>query len=270
MKFNLTLPQTTIQSEYQVALKAAAREMSIKGFRKGKAPLNVVEQNADKAKLYELVIDQTLPKLYADYIKVHDLKPITAPKITIKSAKDKADWEFEAEIAEKPEVKLNDYQKAVHDSKPKAVILDKDGKKPEDTESKTLTLIFDALLKTCSVEIPALLINNEVEHSLSRLLNQIEKLGLTLEQYLKSLATDVDKLKAEYQQTAEANLKLEFILMAIADDQKLVATEANIDDFIKNVTNQKVKEQLKDHSDARNSLAYTLTKHNVIDYLKSL
>jgi trigger factor len=280
MKFKLTIPHQEIQKNYQAVLKETASRTSLPGFRKGKAPLTAVEKEVDKAKLYEQVLKNLLPGIYTNYITSHHLKPITDPKISITSAKENEDWEIDVEIAEKPEVKLNQYQDAIKSVKAKDSIWtpgkplkpssDTDASKSDDAESQRLTQIFDVLLRTCTLDLPELLIEEEVNRSLSRLLNQIDKLGLNLDQYLHSLNTTLDKLKAEYRTTAEANLKLEFILAAIAAEQKLTATQKDIDAFIKEVTDPKVRQQITDHPENQASLAYSLTKRKVVDYLMAL
>ncbi len=103
------------------------------------------------------------------------------------------------------------------------------------------------------------------------MLQQIEKLGLTIDQYLQSLKTDVEKIKAEYRETAETNLKLEFILLAIAKEEKLAASETEAQAFIsKNVTDPKTLELLQKDPQAQSSLLYSLTKNKVVEFLKNL
>jgi FKBP-type peptidyl-prolyl cis-trans isomerase (trigger factor) len=48
-------------------LKQVQAKTEIKGFRKGKAPLEVIEQGADKGKLYEEVFERLFPHKYQQH-----------------------------------------------------------------------------------------------------------------------------------------------------------------------------------------------------------
>ena len=237
MKFTLTLKKEDIKAAYGDLLQEAAKKAEIKGFRKGKAPLNVVESHLDKAKLYEQVLNRLLPERYQEYLKAHDLHPITPPRINILEAQESQDWVLEVEIAQKPEVKLGDYEPAIRSLKVPA-------KAKESQEDQRLNQIFDLLLKSCSVEVPSLLIDEETNHRLSNLIYQIDKLGLNLESYTSSLNKTPEQLKTEYREAADASLKLEFILDAIAKAQTLQATDSEINEFIDKIEDPKVKESI--------------------------
>jgi len=61
MKFTLTLTHQAVSKTYQTILAEAAKDVTVKGFRKGKAPLSSVEAQLDKAKIYETVLNRLLP-----------------------------------------------------------------------------------------------------------------------------------------------------------------------------------------------------------------
>ncbi len=275
MKFSLTFSQEQITPAKQTALKEIAANLTLKGFRQGKAPLDRVEQAVDQEKLLQETVSHLIPEAYATYIKDHNLKPITQPKISLKKMVNDGDWEFEIEIAEKPEVKLNQYLEAIKGEKAKdAIWTPEKGSDPKvsdkhdhDAEdNKKITLVFDTLLKTCEVDIPDLLVEEEVNRALSRLIEQINKLGLKIEQYLDSIGKKPEELREEYKKTSVDNLKLEFILDAIAHDQKVDASDSEIDSFLKDVDPEvatKVRQQPLELA----SLKYSIIKHKVVDLL---
>ena len=78
-----------------------------------------------------------------------------------------------------------------------------------------------------------ILIEEEVNARLSQVLDRIEKLGLALEGYLKSVGKTAEILRAEYEVQAKDSISLELILNTIASDEKIEVTEKEIDDFIK-------------------------------------
>jgi FKBP-type peptidyl-prolyl cis-trans isomerase (trigger factor) len=276
MKFILTLPLTEVQTSYQAVLKQSAEKMTIKGFRPGKAPLSVVEENLDQAKIYQTVLSRLLQPAYAAYIKDHNLHPIANPRVNLKQADLDKDWVLEVEIAEKPVVKLGQYKDAIKASSIKSKIWTpgqaKDAKKPDSKTAETdrLNHLIDILLKTCEVNVPDLLIDEETDHRLSSLIYQIDKLGLTLDTYTASINKTPDTLKTDYRQAAEAALKLEFIYDAIATAEKLQADDQAVDAFIAKIDDPNIAQKIKADTSERASLATSITKHQVTDYLLAL
>lgn len=275
MKFTLTIPEKTIADSYRQVLAAAAKTASIKGYRPGKAPLNLVEANVDSAKLYQQVLQQVFPPAYAAYLKAHNLKPIAPPKVELTQAQPKGNWELQVEIAEMPDIKLGDYRSAVKSSLSNPKIWTPNQGDPKSspkppTDSDKLNAVIEALLKTVKVEIPPLLIDDEVEHRLSHLIHQLNQLGIDLTNYSASVKKTPDEIKADYRREAETSLKVEFILDAIAKDANLSVSDQEIDDFIAKIDDSKVKDQVKKDSDQRQKLAAALTKQAVTAYLMKL
>src|SRR3972149_6899832 len=224
LEFEVEWPE--VKKTYDHVLEHFADAVKLKGFRKGKAPKDLVEKSVDKADVYGEVINHLLPNTYAEAVKEHKLRPAIAPKITIVEAQENKAWKFKATSCELPEIKLNDYQKAVRGALAKEAIWTpgkgdpKQTEKTELTENQKLNLISQALLETVSLDLPDLMIQAETDRLLSRLLDQIQKLGLTIDQYASSNQKTVDQLKAEYRLAAVNSLKLELILAAIGEEKK--------------------------------------------------
>lgn len=222
VSFDLILSAKSIAIEYQKVLEETAKTAEIKGFRKGKAPLAMVESASDKSALYSLVLDRLLSPSYASVVKEHRLTPVIEPHVTPKSMEEGKDWIMVVEIATVPTFTLGDYTKFIplavkkHETKHQ---MPKDAK-PEEVREHRLHVVFDALLDTVKLEVAPLLIEAETKSALSRLVTQLTSLKLTVEDYAKSVKKTTDELTAEYKKSAEANLKLEFIFQAIAREQK--------------------------------------------------
>ena len=130
-------------------------------------------------------------------------------------------------------------------------------------------MIVKALLDAISIDLPQLLIESERQRLLSRLLQDAQKLGLTIDQYAASLNKTVDQLKQEQELSAQQTIKMELILQAIADDQKIKATDAEIDKMINDAKDEKLKKQLQTPAE-KAYLNSVLRKRKTIDYLLSL
>lgn len=207
-----------VAEEETHTLTHMGEEASIKGFRKGKAPLNVVKNSLDPAKLKERTIIHLLGHAIDQAIQELKLKVISNPRL-VSDDTSKDSWTFTLSMPLYPEFELGDYQAKVKANLAK--------KKPEN-EDKKLKVVFDTLLDTVKMDIPESLIEEEVNRSLTRLVSQTETLNLSIADYLKSINKTPEQLRDEYHKTATESLKLDFLLFGIARDQKLTVTEDEV------------------------------------------
>ncbi len=91
------------------AFKKKNADVTIDGFRKGKAPKDVFIKKYGKEVLYVEAIDVALPKAYKNVLEENKLTPACEPKVEVKGMDDDH-IEFEFTIITKPEVKLSKYK----------------------------------------------------------------------------------------------------------------------------------------------------------------
>lgn len=247
----------------ETTIKEVASQTTIKGFRKGKAPLHLVQKEIDKQKLYNDVLRKLLPKTYTMAVKQHNLQPIISPKVTPISTKEGEDWKFKAVSCERPDIKLNDYQKQVKG----ALAKEKKDKKPSYDEK--MQKVTNALLENIKVEVADILLEDEMNRMLTRLLDQVNNLGMTIEQYLSSKATTIEKLRTNFRNQANKTLQLEFILQAIVVDRKIKIEKEEIDKMIKAAPDKKIQEKLNTPTE-KAYIASILAKRKVLDFLTTL
>jgi trigger factor len=97
-----TVTVNDIKKEYNHTLSHVAADFETKGFRKGKAPLDVVKSQISEEKMIDEVVNHLLSEKYDEIIKENKLKPATQPAVVIKNPPfdlDK-DWEIEITSAE--------------------------------------------------------------------------------------------------------------------------------------------------------------------------
>lgn len=261
----ITIPITLdeINTAREEVIAHAVDEMELPGFRKGKAPKNLVEEKLNPLDVKEDILRHLLPKKYSDAVLEHSLKPIMSPKIHVSKLEDGKDWEFVATTAEMPEVKLGDYIKGVKDitAKSKIVI---PGKEPQQVSFDDL---MQEVLKSASVTIPDVLVESEVERLLSQMLDEVKTLGLTLDQYLASTHKTVEQIKKEYGERAKKDIMVEFVLQKIADDEKITVSESEVEEAITKAPTPQEKENLEKN---KYVLAAILRQQKTFDFLKSL
>lgn len=273
LEITITIPWADVDSSYKSVFEHMVTEAELPGFRKGKAPAKLVEENTDKTKVYEEVIRQLVPKAYSDAVTEHNLKPIMMPKIELKEAAEGKDWVVLATTASKPTVTLGDYKKGVQElkaTKAKKIWVPGQDAKPEDEEKErkiTLDELIDAIIANVTIVIPPILLEHEVNHQLSGLLDQARKLGLTIEQYLASTNRTADGLREEYTRLASRTLSLEFALEAIADAEKIEATD---EDIQKVLAGAKSEEERKTLEKEKYYLTSMLRRQKTIDFLAAV
>lgn len=88
----------------------SAKYFNVPGFRKGKAPFNIVERMYGDEIFYEDAFNELVPEIYDNAIKENKVEAVSQPKIDIKNMKKGEDLEFTATVQIKPEVKLGKYK----------------------------------------------------------------------------------------------------------------------------------------------------------------
>ena len=87
------------------AYRHLVNEVSIPGFRKGKAPRAILVQHIGKKSLLEEAYEHLVPQLYEEAVESQELKPIARPEIEIVQTEPLV---FKAIVSLRPEVKLGD------------------------------------------------------------------------------------------------------------------------------------------------------------------
>ncbi len=108
--FEVTVPAEKVMTQKDKAAEALSTRLEIDGFRKGKAPYEVVKQYAGGARIFEEAAYIIIEKKYKEIIAQSEFKIIGRPKIEIKKIAEGNPLIFNMTIALYPEVKLADYK----------------------------------------------------------------------------------------------------------------------------------------------------------------
>lgn len=358
------------------ALKKLASRLNIKGFRKGKAPLNIAKDHISKGELINETINESLNPAYQEAIKEHSLRPIAQPEVNVVDFKEDELIKLSFKVSVEPEVTLGEYkginipikveevsEKEIDEAvqnvlnnnselvlkegpaeKGDTVVLDFKGyingkefdggsaenytlvlgsnqfvpgfedqlvgvtsetkkdviitfpeqyikdlagkeakfvcmiheiktkKVPElnDEFAKSLNLenvasvedlrkyeqkvletrklnqaknvqfqeLINKIVEDSKLDLPEVLVTNEVNAMKQQFLSQLEQSGLTKEQYKEITGNDENSFEAEYRKDAETRLKQELVLNAIARQEHLTITKGDLDDYYANVASQ--------------------------------
>lgn len=268
-QITITISWDEVKISYQKIFDRVVKDSEISGFRKGKAPKKLVEEKIDKTKIYEEVVREIIPKAYGKAVEEHKIRPVSSPKVEVIKAKENEDWVIKTTVALKPIVKLKNYKEKIRELKkgktkiwtPGADIKKEEEKKPSVDE------IVNVLLAEAEVELSDILVADEANRLLTGLLDQTQKLGMTVEQYLLAKGKTTEQLRAEYALQASNNLKVEFIINEISETEKITASQEDLDKLINKVEKPEERENLKKES---YYLAHLIRQQKTFDYLNSL
>lgn len=91
------------------ALKKLASKVTVKGFRAGKAPIQLAKERINPSQLINEAINEALPKAYSDAINEHKLRPFTNPEVNITKLDDEG-FTVVFTVTTVPEVVLGQYK----------------------------------------------------------------------------------------------------------------------------------------------------------------
>ena len=277
-KIEVTIPWNEIDSAKTKALATLAKTTTVKGYRPGKAPLNLVKEVIGDQKLLEEASKEVLTAVYQELIKKHSLKPFLDPRISLLKAPQGTEWVFRFELALAPVItKLADYKKIAKEiggelkkediwvpGKSKETKVED---KTKDLRNKKIQLIFDRLIKQSELEISPLILEVEVSRRLTSLYDEIKQLGLSIERYLESKKLTPESLKKKLEQETADLYKSEFVLEQIADKEKITIEDKDLETIYKQAKSDKEKALYQ-----QNAYVYVrlLRKQKTLDFLADL
>jgi trigger factor len=111
VELTITLDAEDLAIAQQVATTKLAKDVKVPGFRKGKAPAEVVAKNIDPSALQEQTLDDAVSKSVATAFLDSKLQALDRPAVAIKKFVPSESLEFTAEVEILPQVKLGNYKK---------------------------------------------------------------------------------------------------------------------------------------------------------------
>ena len=110
VELEITVPAEELGKAYQAAYKKIVSKVNIPGFRKGKAPLLIVEKQYGVETVLREAFDIVAPKAMSEALQQEDMDLVTRPEIGVVTLEKGKDVVFKATATKKPEVKLGEYK----------------------------------------------------------------------------------------------------------------------------------------------------------------
>ena len=111
VRLTISLGKEELEAAEQVALTKLAKDVKISGFRKGKAPLDVVAKNVDPVALGQETMENAISKAVAEAFLSEKIQALNRPEVDITKFVPAQELEFTAEAEVLPKIELGDYKK---------------------------------------------------------------------------------------------------------------------------------------------------------------
>lgn len=110
VKLDITVPAKEAADAYNQAVKRISQYVNIDGFRKGKAPRQVVERHVGVERIKQEALEGLMPRVLSQAIDENKLDVITQPYITSYDYTVGEDLKVTAKVETRPEVTLGEYK----------------------------------------------------------------------------------------------------------------------------------------------------------------
>jgi trigger factor len=109
VKLTVNVPFEDLKTEIDQAYTALAQQVSIPGFRKGKAPRQLIDARFGRGPILEQVVNDMLPTRYQQAVEENEIVAIGQPSVDITKIEDNDFVEFTAEVDVRPEIEVPDF-----------------------------------------------------------------------------------------------------------------------------------------------------------------
>ena len=124
-KLTIEVPAEKFEEAVQHSYNKNKGKFNIPGFRKGKAPFNMIKKMYGVGVFYEDAVDEVNDASYPDAAKESGLEIVSRPSISIEEIEEGKAFVYTAVVAVKPEVTLGEY-KGVEVQKTKSEVTEED------------------------------------------------------------------------------------------------------------------------------------------------
>lgn len=108
--------------------------------------------------------------------------------------------------------------------------LEENAERTAENDQKSAAIEMAA--NNITVDIPAVMIDNRVTAMIQEMAMRLEQQGMKLEQYLQYAGTDIAKLREQYRETAEKNVKTDLMLEEVAKAEDIKVEAKDLDEEV--------------------------------------
>jgi len=125
VSLEFSLNETELAAAEDRAFRRLAKNVRLPGFRKGKVPRKIFEQNYGSDTITSEAVEEVIPEVYAQAVREHDLQPVERPKIEVVEESGGRPVRLKATVEIRPAFTLGRY-KGVEVVRPAATVTEAD------------------------------------------------------------------------------------------------------------------------------------------------
>ena len=110
VKLEITVEAKRFDDAIKRVYFKSAKYFNIPGFRKGKAPMQIVEKYYGKEIFYEDAFNEIAPEVMQEAVEENKIEVVSRPEVDIKQMEKGKDLVFTATVQVKPEIELGKYK----------------------------------------------------------------------------------------------------------------------------------------------------------------
>lgn len=123
-RMTIEVPAETVESQVKSRLQDAAKNVQMKGFRKGKVPVKVIKERYG-ASVRQEVLGEVMSNSWVEAVTQEKVKPASQPRIEPKNLEEGKNLEFTATFEVYPEIELQEFS---------GITIEKKGAEISDTD----------------------------------------------------------------------------------------------------------------------------------------
>lgn len=148
--------------------------------------------------------------------------------------------------------------------------LEANGERKAENDRKAKAI--ETATENTTVDIPPVMIDNEVTRMVREMEMRLAQQGMQLEQYLQFAGTDIAKLREQYRETAEKNVRTGLMLEEVAKAESIKVEAADLDKEVETMaaaygaTPKQVKKIIAEQG-RLNDLATTVLRNKTMQFI---
>ena len=110
VKLNFTVEPEKFEEGIKKAYQKMVKKINIPGFRRGKAPMKVIEAHYGESVFYEDAFDAIFPEIYQAALTEHNVDVVDRPELDVTQIGRGKELKFSVEVFVRPDVTLGEYK----------------------------------------------------------------------------------------------------------------------------------------------------------------
>ncbi|HLD07549.1 MAG TPA: trigger factor [Candidatus Peribacterales bacterium] len=233
------LDDAKVRERSDQAVMDLGKEVTMKGFRPGKVPMEVLREQIDPQRIHERVIQAEMPAIMSEIMSKHGVKPIIRPRVELNTLEPMT---LILTLVEKPGVKVasrkiklskvKEEKKESKEEKEAKETREVKEKTPEEVKQEEDAKLLALIAENTTVELPQELIDDEAESLLEEHARRLAEFGLKFEDWIVREKKTIPELMQDLRPSAEKRLKIRFGVAALVVEYKIEVNDAEMQQAI--------------------------------------